>query len=281
MQPQKKIILPHYDIEFSNQSPLVIIAGNNVLESKELAFETCETLLSITSDLGMKFIYKASFDKANRSSIHSYRGPGIDKGIEIFRQLKEKYNVPIITDIHEPDQAEKIAEIADIIQIPAFLVRQTNLVEAAANTRKVINIKKMQMMAPWDVDNVLKKFQELGNDNVIICERGNTFGYNNLIVDPLSVPELKKFGYPIMFDVTHALQQPGGLGASTAGRGEYTETLGRSMVVQGISSIFLETHPNPDQAKCDGPCATKLSDAEQILTSFKMIDDLVKTKLRN
>ena len=170
-----------------------------------------------------------------------------------------------------------VAEFADIIQMPAFLVRQTDLVRAAAETGKVINLKKMQMMAPWDVKNVFKKFVELGNDNLIICERGTQFGYNNLVVDPLSVPEMKKMGYPIMFDITHSLQQPGGLGEATAGRGEYAEMIGRSIVSMGISSIFLETHPDPLMAKCDGPCATKLDDAEKLITNLKRIDDLVKS----
>ena len=165
-----------------------------------------------TANLGMKFIYKASFDKANRSSIKSYRGPGLDEAKELFREIKAEFEVPIITDIHEADQAEQVAQFADIIQIPAFLVRQTDLVRAAAKTGKVINLKKMQMMAPWDMANVFRKFEELGNEKLIVCERGTQFGYNNLVVDPLAVPELKKYAYPIMFDITHSLQQPGGLG---------------------------------------------------------------------
>ena len=276
---QKTIKLPGYDIEFNNEARMVVVAGNNVLESRDLAFRTCEFLKESTLKLGLPFIYKASFDKANRSSINSYRGPGLEEAQRIFLDLKKEFDVPVITDIHENEQAKIVAEFADIIQLPAFLVRQTNLVKAAAETGKVINLKKMQMMAPWDVKNIFKKFQELGNDNLIICERGTQFGYNNLIVDPLCVPELKKFGYPIMFDITHSLQQPGGLGEATAGRGEYAEMLARSIVSMGVSSVFLETHIDPAIAKCDGPCATKLSDAEKMLTNLKLIDELVKETL--
>ena len=279
MTTQKTVKLNPYGIEFNNDSELVVIAGNNVLESRDLAFKTCERLKEVTNKLGLSFVYKASFDKANRSSINSYRGPGLEEAQRIFTEIKQEFEVPIITDIHENEQASKVAEFADIIQMPAFLVRQTNLVKAAAETGKVINLKKMQMMAPWDVKNIFKKFEELGNDQLIICERGTQFGYNNLVVDPLCVPELKKFGYPIMFDITHSLQQPGGLGETTAGRGEYAEMLARSIVSLGVSSIFLETHTEPKMAKCDGPCATKLSDIAQLLTNLKLIDQLVKEKM--
>lgn len=279
MTAQKTISLSEYGIEFNNSAKMVVIAGNNVLESRDLAFETCETLKKITDRLGLKFVYKASFDKANRSSINSYRGPGIEEAHKIFTDLKKEFSVPVITDIHENEQAAAASEFSDIIQIPAFLVRQTNLVKAAAETGKVINLKKMQMMAPWDMKNVFKKFGEFGNDQLIVCERGTQFGYNNLVVDPLCVPELKKFGYPIMFDITHSLQQPGGLGEATAGRGEYAEMLARSIVSMGVSSVFLETHPDPSKAKCDGPCATKLSDAEKLLSNLALIDDLVKNSL--
>lgn len=277
----KVVRLDGYPIEFSNNSKLVVVAGNNVLESKDLAFKTCETLKRITDDLNVPFIFKASFDKANRSSINSYRGPGIEEAHKIFSALKKEFNVPVITDIHEKEQASAAAEFADIIQMPAFLVRQTDLVEAAARTGKVINLKKMQMMAPWDTKNIFRKFEELGNDKLIICERGTQFGYNNLIVDPLCVPELKKFGYPIMFDITHSLQQPGGLGEATAGRGEYAEMLGRAIVAMGVSSIFLETHPEPEHAKCDGPCATRLSDARNLITNLLTLDELVKNQLNS
>ena len=279
MIAQKSIHLEDHSIEFNNEKPLVVIAGNNVLESRDLAFKTCEVLKQTTANLGMKFIYKASFDKANRSSIKSYRGPGLDEAKELFREIKAEFEVPIITDIHEADQAEQVAQFADIIQIPAFLVRQTDLVRAAAKTGKVINLKKMQMMAPWDMANVFRKFEELGNEKLIVCERGTQFGYNNLVVDPLAVPELKKYAYPIMFDITHSLQQPGGLGEATAGRGAHAEMLARSIVAMGVSSIFLETHTNPEEAKCDGPCATKLSDAKTLLENLKLIDELVKNKL--
>ncbi|MDB2447421.1 3-deoxy-8-phosphooctulonate synthase [bacterium] len=279
MTAQKTITLDEYGIDFNNSEKMVVVAGNNVLESRDLAFQTCEKLKEVTSKLGLPFIYKASFDKANRSSINSYRGPGLEEAQKTFEEIKKEFEVPIITDIHEIEQAKPVATFADIIQMPAFLVRQTNLVKAAAETGKIINLKKMQMMAPWDVKNILKKFEEHGNDRLIVCERGTIFGYNNLVVDPLCVPELKKFGYPIMFDITHSLQQPGGLGEATAGRGQYAEMLGRSIVSMGISSIFIETHPDPTQAKCDGPCATKLDDVEKMLTNLKAIDDLVKNTM--
>lgn len=278
MTKERTVELASHEISFNNRKPLVVVAGNNVLESRDLAFRTCETIKTITEKLKMPYIYKASFDKANRSSINSYRGPGILEAHKIFSELKEEFGVPVITDIHENEQAQAAAEFADIIQMPAFLVRQTNLVEAAAKTGKIINLKKMQMMAPWDMKNVVKKFKEFGNDNLILCERGTQFGYNNLVVDPLCIPELKKLGYPIMFDITHSLQQPGGLGEATAGRGSYAEDLAKAIVSMGVSSIFLETHPDPTQALCDGPCATRLEDVEGMLTRLNQLDQLIKNQ---
>ncbi len=271
---QKIVSLP--TVRFSNDLPLAIIAGINVMEGRDLAFSVATALKETTSKLGMPFVFKASFDKANRSSFKSYRGIGIEETLEIFSEIKSQLGVPVITDIHDPSQATSLAEVVDIIQIPAFLCRQTDLILAAANTGKVINVKKMQMMAPWDVTNILKKFEEAGNTNVLICERGTTFGYNNLVVDPLGFPHLKEYGYPVIFDVTHSLQQPGGLGEATAGRGRLAEGLGLAGVVQGIAGVFLETHPEPENARCDGPCATPLRDMEAMLSHLKEADQMVK-----
>ena len=264
------------NLSFCNDAPFVLLAGINVLESKELAFQVCEHLVNITAKHGIPYVFKASFDKANRSSIKSFRGPGMEEGLKLLSEIKAKFNVPVITDIHEPHQAAPVAEVADILQIPAFLCRQTELVKAASETGKVINVKKMQMMAPGDVTNIFKKFQEFGNDNLMICERGTSFGYNNLVVDPLAFPEMRRTGYPIIFDVTHSLQRPGGLGTATAGRGEYAEKLMLAGMSQSIAGLFLETHPDPSKAKCDGPCATPLAEAESMILRAKRMDELVK-----
>jgi 2-dehydro-3-deoxyphosphooctonate aldolase (KDO 8-P synthase) len=271
---QKTVSLP--TVHFSNDLPLAIIAGINVMEGRDLAFSVATALKEMTSKLGLPFVFKASFDKANRSSFKSYRGIGMDETLKIFAEIKTQLGVPVITDIHDPAQAPDLAEVVDILQIPAFLCRQTDLVLAAAHTGKVIHVKKMQMMAPWDVTNIFKKFEEAGNTNVLICERGTTFGYNNLVVDPLGFPHLKDFGYPVIFDVTHSLQQPGGLGEATAGRGKLAEGLALAGVVQGIAGVFLETHPEPENARCDGPCATPLRDMPAMLSHLKEADQMVK-----
>ncbi len=273
--PQKTVSVS--TIRFHNDEKLVLIAGMNVIEDRETILRTAEKLKAITSKLGMPFVFKASFDKANRSSIHSFRGPGLQEGLKVLQEVKDKFDLPIITDIHEKEQAAPVAEVADILQLPAFLCRQTDLVEAAAKTGKAINIKKMQMMAPWDMKNVTKKLTEFGCDKILICERGTSFGYNNLIVDPLVFPELRLQGHPIIFDVTHSLQQPGGLGTTTAGRGTYAATLACAAVSTGIAGLFLETHPDPLQARCDGPCATKLEDIEKLLIRVQQFDQLAKS----
>jgi 2-dehydro-3-deoxyphosphooctonate aldolase (KDO 8-P synthase) len=271
---QKTVDLP--GVSFNNEKPLTLIGGLNVLENRDLAMQVAVSLKEMAEKLKIPFVFKASFDKANRSSNKSYRGLGLEKSLKIFSEIKSQLKIPVITDIHETDQVSRLAEVVDILQIPAFLCRQTDLIAAAAKTGKVINVKKMQMMAPWDVGNIFKKFEELGNSNVLICERGTSFGYNNLIVDPLAFPLLKEYGYPVIFDVTHSLQQPGGLGESTAGRGRLAEKLALSGVVQGISGVFLETHPNPAEAKCDGPCATPLAQVEELLKKLKEVDLMVK-----
>ena len=264
------------NVVLSNERPFALLAGMNVLESRDLAFRVAETLVRATEALGVAYVFKASFDKANRSSIDSYRGPGLDEGLALLQQIKQHFGVPILTDIHEPTQAEPVAEVADVLQIPAFLVRQTDLLTAACQTGRPLHIKKMQMMAPHEMGNVLRKCEALGHDQLIVCERGTSFGYGNLVVDPLSFPQLKAFGYPVTFDVTHALQMPGALGASTGGRGAYVENLALAGMSQGLAGLFLECHPDPAQAKCDGPCALPLDQVQPLLQRLKALDDLVK-----
>ncbi len=264
------------DIRMGNDQPFVLFGGMNVLESKDLAFEIAETYIDITTRLGIPYVFKASFDKANRSSLNSYRGPGLEKGVEWLGELKAKYNVPIITDIHEPFQAEPVAQVADIIQLPAFLSRQTDLVEAIAKSGAIINIKKAQFLAPHEMRHILHKCLEAGNDKLILCERGSSFGYNNLVVDMLGFDSMKAMNVPVFFDVTHALQTPGGRADSAGGRRAQISTLARAGMATGLAGLFLEAHPNPDVAKCDGPCALRLSQLEAFLTQIKQLDDLVK-----
>jgi 2-dehydro-3-deoxyphosphooctonate aldolase (KDO 8-P synthase) len=264
------------DIQMGNDQPFVLFGGMNVLESKDLAFEIAETYIDITKRLGIPYVFKASFDKANRSSLHSYRGPGLEKGLQWLDELKSKYNVPVITDIHEPFQAEPVAQVADIIQLPAFLSRQTDLVEAIAKSGAIINIKKAQFLAPHEMRHILHKCLEAGNDKLILCERGSSFGYNNLVVDMLGFDSMKAMNVPVFFDVTHALQTPGGRADSAGGRRAQISTLARAGMATGLAGLFLEAHPNPDVAKCDGPCALRLSQLEAFLTQIKQLDDLVK-----
>ncbi|WP_193085787.1 3-deoxy-8-phosphooctulonate synthase [Halomonas sp. FME65] len=259
-----------------NSLPLMLLGGMNVLESASLADEVAQAYVNVTQKLGMPYVFKASFDKANRSSIHSYRGPGIEKGLQILADIKARYGVPIITDVHEPWQAEPAAEVADIIQLPAFLARQTDLVVAMANTGAAINIKKPQFLAPHEMRHILTKFQEAGNDRLMLCERGTSFGYNNLVVDMLGVGDMKQTGYPVFFDVTHALQRPGGRADSADGRRAQVTELARAGVAVGLAGIFLEAHPDPDNAKCDGPCALPLDQLEPFLTQLSQLDALVK-----
>lgn len=259
-----------------NELPLTLFGGMNVLESRELALEVAEAYVEATSRLGIPYVFKASFDKANRSSIHSFRGPGLEQGLEILAEVKARFNVPILTDVHEPWQAAPAAEVADIIQLPAFLARQTDLVVAMAETGAVINIKKPQFLAPHEMRHIIRKCEEAGNDRLILCERGSSFGYNNLIVDMLGFGEMKQTGYPLFFDVTHALQCPGGRSDSADGRRQQVAELARAGVAVGLAGIFLEAHPDPDNAKCDGPCALPLDRLAPFLTQLKALDELVK-----
>jgi 2-dehydro-3-deoxyphosphooctonate aldolase (KDO 8-P synthase) len=263
-------------LEVSNERPFTLFGGMNVLESRDMAMQVAEAYVRVTEKLGIPYVFKASFDKANRSSVASYRGPGLDEGLRIFEEIKQTFDVPVITDVHEPYQAKPVAEVCDIIQLPAFLSRQTDLVVAMAESGAVINIKKAQFLAPKEMGHILKKFEEAGNRELILCERGTSFGYNNLVVDMLAFGIMKKFNYPVFFDVTHALQQPGGRADSAGGRREVVTDLAIAGMSQGLAGLFLEAHPDPAAAKCDGPCALRLEQLEPFLARVKAIDELVK-----
>ena len=262
--------------EISNEKKLTVFGGVNVIESDELLFQVAEEFKEVSEKFNFNYVFKASFDKANRSSLDSFRGPGIDKGLESLQKVKEKFELPIITDIHEPAQAEAVAQVCDVIQIPAFLCRQTDLIVAASKTKKIINIKKPQFSSAKEMFHAVKKCNAAGNDDVILCERGNIFGYNNLVVDTLNFQILKQNGNPVFFDVTHSLQQPGMLEKSTGGRGQYVFELAKAGVSQNIAGLFLETHPDPNEAKCDGPCALKLSELEGFMQKIIALDEFVK-----
>ena len=264
------------NFEIGNNKPLTLMGGMNVLESRDLAMQVAEDFKKVTDKLNINYIFKASFDKANRSSIASYRGPGLEEGLNILKEVSDEFDVPVITDIHEPDQAEPVSEICEVIQIPAFLARQTDLVNAAASTKSIIQFKKPQFLSAPEMKNVVEKCVTAGNSNIILCERGNSYGYNNLVVDTLNFQILKKLMTPVIFDVTHSLQLPGGLGGSTDGRREYVLSLAKAGISQSIAGLFLEAHPNPDEAKCDGPCALPLSMLEEFLTQIKELDDFIK-----
>ena len=265
------------DIEMANDKPFVLFGGMNVLESRDLAMQICEHYVEVTDKLGIPYVFKASFDKANRSSINSFRGPGMEEGLKIFEEIKRTFNVPVITDVHEPYQAAPVAEVCDIIQLPAFLSRQTDLVVAMAKTNAVINIKKAQFLAPQEMKHILTKCEEAGNDRLVLCERGSSFGYNNLVVDMLGFGIMKQFEYPVFFDVTHALQMPGGRSDSAGGRRAQVTDLAKAGMSQGLAGLFLEAPPDPDNAKCDGPCALRLDKLEPFLAQLKALDDLVKS----
>lgn len=272
-------VLISSSITCANDRPFVLFGGINVLESKDLALRACEEYQRVTSKLGIPYVFKASFDKANRSSIHSYRGPGLEEGMKIFEAVKKEFGVPVITDVHEPWQAAPVAEVVDILQLPAFLARQTDLVVALAKTQRVINIKKPQFLSPTQMLNIVEKFTEAGNDKLILCDRGTSFGYDNLVVDMLGFGVMKKVSgnRPLIFDVTHALQQRSALDAASGGRREQVSDLARAGMAVGLAGLFLEAHPDPKNAKCDGPSALPLDKLEPFLTQLKMLDDLVKS----
>jgi len=263
-------------IAVSNDRPFVLFGGMNVLESRELALEVASAYVEITAELGISYVFKASFDKANRSSISSFRGPGLEKGLEILAEVKETRAVPVITDVHEPSQAAVVAEVADILQLPAFLCRQTDLVVALAETGKPVNVKKAQFLAAHEMEHIIKKFDDAGNDQLMLCERGTSFGYNNLVVDTLNFGIMKRTGHPVIFDVTHSLQLPGGQSTSAGGRRQAVAELMRAGMSQGIAGLFLEAHPDPSAAKCDGPCALPLDKLKPFLVQAKAMDDFAK-----
>ena len=272
-----KKIIQIRDVKLSNEISFALVGGLNVLESESVALQVAETFRSITDKLRIPYIFKASFDKANRSSIDSFRGPGLDEGLQILEKIKSEFDVPILTDIHEPYQAAPAADVADVLQLPAFLSRQTDLIVAAAKTGAAINIKKAQFLSPEEMSNILQKCESSGNDRLILCERGTSFGYNNLVVDMLGFSVMKSFGYPVLFDVTHALQRPGCMGEAAAGRREYVRELALAGMSQKIAGLFLEAHPEPEQALCDGPCALRLNQLEPFLKQMRAVDDLVKS----
>lgn len=276
---ENKVVHIGKDIRVSNSGSFTLFGGINVLESRDLALRTCEEYVRVTHKLGIPYVFKASFDKANRSSIHSYRGPGLEEGLKIFEAVKTEFGVPLITDVHEPWQAQVLAEVVDVLQLPAFLARQTDLVVALAKTGRVINIKKPQFLSPSQVLNIVEKFKEAGNDQLILCDRGTCFGYDNLVVDMLGFGVMKKVcnDLPIIFDVTHALQQRDPGGAASGGRRQQVAELSRAGLAVGLAGIFLEAHPDPDAAKCDGPSALPLEKLEPFLTQLKALDDLVKS----
>jgi 2-dehydro-3-deoxyphosphooctonate aldolase (KDO 8-P synthase) len=267
------------DIEVANDKPFTLFGGMNVLESRDMAMQVAESYVQVTEKLGIPYVFKASFDKANRSSVFSYRGPGMEEGLKIFEEIKNTFKVPVITDVHEPHQCAPVAEVCDVIQLPAFLARQTDLVKAMAETGAVINVKKPQFLSPSQMKNIVEKFGECGNDKIMLCERGSAFGYDNLVVDMLGFRTMKEVSgnAPLIFDVTHALQcrDPGG--AASGGRRHQVAELGRAGMALGLAGLFLEAHPNPAEAKCDGPSALPLDKLEPFLAEMKAVDDLVKS----
>ena len=269
-------ILKLNNSSIGNAEPMTLMGGVNVLESESIAMTVAEQFARAASDFHVNWIFKGSFDKANRSSISSYRGPGIDEGLKILEKIKNTFDVPVITDIHESIQANQVAEICDIIQIPAFLCRQTDLVKAAAQTNKIIQFKKPQFLSAPEMENVIEKCKEVGNSQIILCERGNSFGYNNLVVDMLNFQIMKNLNVPVIFDATHSLQLPGGLGNAAGGRREFLLPLAKAGLSQGIAGLFLEAHPNPDEAKCDGPCAIAADTIYSVISQLSALDTFIK-----
>ena len=267
------------DIKVSNDLPFVLFGGINVLESRELALKACEEYVKVTEKLNIPYVFKASWDKANRSSIHSFRGPGLEKGIRIFEELKKTFGVKIITDVHESDQVEPLSEVVDVLQLPAFLARQTDLVKAMADSKKPINIKKPQFISPSQMGNIVDKFEECGNDQLMLCERGSCFGYDNLVVDLLGFGVMKKVSgnAPVIFDVTHSLQCRDPNSEASGGSRSQVLDLARAGIAAKIAGVFLESHPDPAHAKCDGPSALPLALLEAFLSQLKQLDDLIKS----
>jgi 2-dehydro-3-deoxyphosphooctonate aldolase (KDO 8-P synthase) len=268
--------IPLHSLRLGGKNPLFLIAGPCVIESESHARKMAEAIAKITTDAGIPYIFKASYDKANRSSAKSFRGPGAKEGLRILGKIKSDLKLPVLTDIHEREQAAPASEVVDILQIPAFLSRQTDLLEAAAKTNRIVNVKKAQFLSPWDMKNVVDKLAATGNDNIMLTERGATFGYQNLVVDVRSFPIMKKFGYPVIFDATHSVQLPGGQGNASGGQPEFIEPLARAAVAAGVDGVFLETHDNPAEALSDGPNALPLAQLPQLLARLKELSTLVR-----
>ncbi|GAV21200.1 2-dehydro-3-deoxyphosphooctonate aldolase [Mariprofundus micogutta] len=264
------------DITIANNLPLVLFAGPCVIEGEDFSLQVAERIAAIAESCGVPLVFKSSFDKANRTSKDGFRGPGLQEGLRILQRVKDELGLPVITDIHEVDQVEAVAEVADIMQTPAFLCRQTDFIDAVARAGKPVNIKKGQFLAPWDMKHVLEKAQATGNDQIMLCERGASFGYNNLVSDMRSLLVMKEFGAPVVFDATHSVQQPGGLGGATGGNREYVPGLSQAAVATGVAALFMEVHPDPDKAKSDGPNSLALADLAALLKRLKRIDEVVK-----
>lgn len=267
------------DIVIGGGAPLILIAGPCVIEEAEITREIAIFLKKITSELKLPFIFKASYDKANRTSVNSFRGPGITKGLQILANIKNDFNIPVLSDIHRFEEIEPASEILDVVQIPAFLCRQTDFVIEAARKAKIINVKKGQFLAPWDVANILGKISSTGNENIMITERGTTFGYNNLVADFRSLPIIRDMGYPVVFDATHSVQLPGGIGTASGGQREMVPYLARAAVAVGIDAVFMEVHPEPECAKCDGPNSVRLDSFPCLLRTLMEIDGIIKEKM--
>ena len=266
------------NFKIGNQESMTLMGGVNVLESDSVVMKVAEKFAETTARLKINWIFKGSYDKANRSSIASYRGPGLEEGLRMLEKVKSEFDVPIVTDIHEPSQAEPVSNVSDVIQIPAFLCRQTDLVTAAAKTQRIIQFKKPQFLSAIEMKNVIEKCIQAGNKNIILCERGNSYGYNNLVVDMLNFQIMKDLGVPVIFDATHSLQLPGGLGNAAGGRREYLLPLAKAGISQGIAGLFIEAHPDPDSAKCDGPCAISTDDIPNVLSKLSKLDEFVKNQ---
>lgn len=265
------------DIVFGGGYSPLIIAGPCVIESADIVFHTAEQLKKICGETGLPLVFKSSYDKANRSSIGSYRGPGIDKGLRILSDVRNKFGIPVISDVHSVEEVRPASEVLDALQIPAFLCRQTDLILSASKTGKPVNIKKGQFLAPWDVKNIIDKFSSTGNLDLFIAERGSVFGYNNLVVDFRGLSIMRSFGFPVVFDVTHSIQLPGGLGSSSSGQREFAEPLARAAAAVGVDGFFMEVHPDPNRALCDGPNMIKLDEVKRLLNTVKALDNIVKT----
>ena len=263
-----------------NIEPMTLIGGVNVLESDSIVMNVAEKFADSARNLNINWIFKGSFDKANRSSISSFRGPGIEEGLKMLENIKSDFNVPVVTDIHEPYQVEQVAEVCDVIQIPAFLCRQTDLVVAAAKTQKIIQLKKPQFLSAVEMKNVIEKCNQAGNNKIILCERGNSFGYNNLVVDMINFQIMKELNVPVIFDATHSLQLPGGLGHAAGGRREHLLPLAKAGLSQCIAGLFIEAHPDPDNAKCDGPCAISSDEIPNVLSQLAALDEFIKNQAR-